>query len=230
MLRPSRLVIIAALAGAIAVAGAAQAQIGGPQRGGQRDRGTGLPAEARATPNETWKIIQAPLPGQRNAGPCPYVKALYDAARYQEFAGGRESAATVGFTGEIEEVEARCKYQADEPIKVQVGVLFALGRGPAAEGDRKTYRYWVAVTRRDSAVITKEFYDLPVKFENGADRTQVAEELGEITIPRANNNIAGTNFEILVGFDVTPQMAAFNREGKRFRLDAVPTAGSAPGQ
>ena len=26
--------------------------------------------------------------------------------------------------------------------------------------------------------------------------------------------------QVLVGFDVTPEMAAFNREGKRFRLNA----------
>ena len=31
---------------------------------------------------------------------------------------------------------------------------------------------------------------------------------------------SGANFEVLVGFDVTPQMAAFNRDGKRFRLNA----------
>ena len=30
---------------------------------------------------------------------------------------------------------------------------------------------------------------------------------------------SGSNFEVLIGFEVTPQMAAFNREGKRFRLN-----------
>jgi hypothetical protein len=34
---------------------------------------------------------------------------------------------------------------------------------------------------------------------------------------------------VLVGFDVTPEMAAFNREGKRFRANAtaVASAGTA---
>jgi hypothetical protein len=41
-----------------------------------------------------------------------------------------------------------------------------------------------------------------------------------VVIPRANLGTSGSNFEILVGFDVTPQMAEFNREGKRFRLTA----------
>jgi len=29
---------------------------------------------------------------------------------------------------------------------------------------------------------------------------------------------------VLLGFDVTPEMAAFNREGKRFRVNAGQTA------
>ena len=36
--------------------------------------------------------------------------------------------------------------------------------------------------------------------------------------------VSGTNFELLVGFDVTPEMADFNRQGKRFRPDAGETA------
>jgi hypothetical protein len=31
--------------------------------------------------------------------------------------------------------------------------------------------------------------------------------------------VSGENFEILVGFDVTPEMADFNRQGKRFRIN-----------
>ena len=35
---------------------------------------------------------------------------------------------------------------------------------------------------------------------------------------------------MLVGFDVTPEMAAFNREGKRFRVNAGQTAQAQQGQ
>src|SRR5690606_2374699 len=34
---------------------------------------------------QEWGDARAPLPQLRNAGPCPYVKVLYDAARYIEF-------------------------------------------------------------------------------------------------------------------------------------------------
>lgn len=170
--------------------------------------------------DEEWGDTQAPLPQLRNAGPCPFVKVLYDAGRYVEFKGGREASADVGFSGEIQGISAGCAYKDDQPITVAMEILFELGKGPQAEGSTKTYRYWVAVTKRNQAIIEKKYFDLPVKFEPGQDRLYVTEQIGDVTIPRASLTTSGSNFEILVGFDVTPQMAEFNRDGKRFRLNA----------
>ena len=167
-----------------------------------------------------WSDVQAPLPQLRNAGPCPYVKVLYDAGRYVEFKDGREASGSVAYTGEIQGISAGCQYKDDEPIKVTMEVLFELGRGPQAESSTKNYRYWVAVTKRNDAVIAKEYFDLPVTFAPGQDRLYAREKIGQVTIPRATQTTSGANFEILVGFDVTPEMAAFNRDGKRFRLNA----------
>ena len=64
----------------------------------------------------------------------------------------------------------------------------------------------------------------------GQDRVYATEKMAQITIPRAKDTTSGANFEILVGFDVTPQMAAFNREGKRFRLNAGAAAVAAAGR
>jgi hypothetical protein len=175
-----------------------------------------------------WSDIQAPLPQLRNAGPCPYVKVLYDAARYIEFEGDREASSAVGYTGEIQGISAGCQYKDADPIKVTMEILFELGKGPQAKGSSKTYRYWVAVTKRNDAVLTKQYFDLPVKFENGQDRVYATEQIGQITIPRATMTTSGANFEVLVGFDVTPQIAAFNRDGKRFRLNAGTAVAGTP--
>jgi hypothetical protein len=169
--------------------------------------------------DEDWGDKQAPLPAMRNAGPCPFVKTLYDAARYIEFKEGREASADVGFTGEIQGVSASCAYKSDDPIKVSMNVLFELGRGPQAQGSNKTYHYWVAVTDRNREVIAKQGFDLPVAFPAGHDRIYKTETIKEIVIPRAKATVSGANFEVLVGFDVTPEMAAFNRDGKRFRAN-----------
>lgn len=160
----------------------------------------------------------APLRRQPNAGPCPFVKILYDAARYVELEGGQASASAVGYTGEIEGVTSGCAYQGDQPITVDFNVLFSLGRGPQAEGDARTYRYWIAVTERNRAVLSKEYFDLPVDFDG--QRTTQVEQQQRVVIPRAEATTSGANFEILVGFDVTPEMAEFNRSGSRFRPQA----------
>jgi hypothetical protein len=175
--------------------------------------------------NEEWgnNTSNLPLPQLRNAGPCPYVKVLYDAARYVEVDPSNPVYGQVGYTGEIENLASACEYKSDQPIKVQARILFALGRGPHAQGDHKTYRYWVAVTDRDRAVLAKEYFDLPVSFPAGQDRVEQTEDVLGITIPRANLKVSGANFEVLVGFDVTQEMADFNHNGERFRANAGAT-------
>jgi hypothetical protein len=206
-----QLLPVFALAALLATAPAASfAQSGG---GGDDE------APASSKKKDEWEDKQPPLPALRNAGPCPFVKVLYDAGRYTEFEGGREASATVGFTGEIQGVSAGCQYKGADPIKLEIEVLFALGKGPRAQGDSKTYQYWIAVTDRNRSILAKEYFSLPVNFKGG-DRALVTDRISDIVIPRGGESVSGANFEVLIGFEVTPQMAEFNREGKRFRVNA----------
>ncbi|MBI1407774.1 MAG: Tat pathway signal sequence domain protein [Caulobacter sp.] len=187
-------------------------------RRGDEDRKQEEASRKKKARDKEWNQPEAPLPALRNAGPCPYVKVLYDAGRYIEFADNKESANTVVYSGEIQGLSSACEYKDDEPIRVSMELLFGLGKGPKATANRKTYRYWVAVTQRNTGVIAKEYFDLPVTFDG--DRAMVTEKIEGIVIPRADIGTSGANFEVLVGFDVTPQMAEFNRDGKRFRVTA----------
>jgi hypothetical protein len=54
------------------------------------------------------------------------------------------------------------------------------------------------------------------------------EHITRIVIPRANADISGENFEILVGFELTPDQLQFNRDGRRFRIDAATHSPQAP--
>ncbi|KQW73114.1 Tat pathway signal sequence domain protein [Phenylobacterium sp. Root77] len=208
------------LAAGLILAGSTVPELALAQRRGNDEQRQQEEAAKKRKRDSEWSDVQAPLPQLRNAGPCPYVKVLYDAARYVEFKDNREASSAVGFSGEIQGISAGCQYKDDEPIKVTMEILFELGKGPQAEGSSKNYRYWVAVTQRGESVLAKEYFDLPVNFAAGQDRIYATEQIAQITIPRATMTTSGANFEVLVGFDVTPQMAAFNREGKRFRLNA----------
>jgi len=189
-------------------------QRGQPGQQGPQQRQAG----EQADPNQARRPRIAPLSRRSAAGPCPYVKILYDAARYVELTGDRVAAANVAFTGEIEGLVSDCSYQGDEPIRVETRVLFNLGRGPQAQGDARTYRYWIAVTERNRAVLAKEYFDLPVDFDGAQTASVTQDQI--IVIPRVEATTSGEHFEILVGFDVTPQMAEFNRSGSRFRVNA----------
>lgn len=175
-----------------------------------------------------WNTEPAPLPSVKNAGPCPFVKVLYDAGRYVELKDNKEALANVGWTGEIESVRSVCQYKSNEPIRVQTAIQFSFGRGPQAQGSSKDYRYWVAVTSRNSTVIDKQYFDVIGEFQPGQDRITVVDTLKGISIPRANATVNGQNFEVLIGFDVTPEMAEFNRLGKRFRSTNSIDTGRAP--
>lgn len=168
-----------------------------------------------------WKVEQAPLPEQQNAGPCPFAKVLYDASRYVELKGGQENPAAVGYTGEIEGLQASCAYKGNQPIHEHLAVGFAFGKGPQAKAMHKDYRYWVAVTVRNLAILDKQYFTVSADFPKGSDRVNYVDQLADIQIPRAKAGVSGANFEILVGFDVTPEMADFNRLGKRFRVNAT---------
>jgi len=156
---------------------------------------------------------------RQNVGPCPPAGAIYDAARLVELDGGGELFSNIRFTGEITGVRLQCRYVENDPIAGELEIDFAFGRGPAADAQTHNFPYFVTVTRRDASVLARQDFVLTADFRNGPV-TAVTETIGNITIPRADGSISGANFEILVGFDLSEDQLAFNRDGKRFRLDA----------
>lgn len=167
----------------------------------------------------TQEAFQIGEAAEANPGPCPRAFALYDAGRVVKF-NGSESFANVGFTGEFGKMRSLCRYYGSQPIVAELEMDMDFGRGPAAEGSTHTYEYFVAVTRKNIAVIDKQVFPLTVTFPPGADRVSVTEKINRIVIPRAGENTSGVNFEIIVGFEVTPAQREFNAEGKRFRVSA----------
>ncbi len=161
-----------------------------------------------------------------NAGPCPVIGSVYDAARYVKFVDGSgELYSDIEFTGEITDVRIFCRYVDDNPLDAEIEIDFAFGKGPRADGDSHTYPYFVAVTRRNGKVLARESFATQGDF-GGKTLAAKSERVNRITIPRADSSISGVNFEIVVGFELTNEQLEFNRAGKRFRLDAGSAAAS----
>ena len=49
---------------------------------------------------------------------------------------------------------------------------------------------------------------------------EVIEEFNSISLPRVSPTTSGSNYEILVGFELTDEQLEFNRSGLRFRVRA----------
>lgn len=157
-----------------------------------------------------------------NVGPCPLMGVLYDNARLVDFAAPNlERYSNIEFTAEMQGIHGLCRYVDADPITMSIDIDMAFGRGPAATSDRQTYRYWVAVTRRGIAPIEKVYFDVDVRFPNGEAVVNRTEHIEHIVIPRATPDLSGENFEILVGFELTAEQLQFNRDGRRFRIDAA---------
>lgn len=192
--------------------------------GTARDRTVELPGgvapvEAPRPPGFIDRLIgNDPRP---NVGPCPLMGVLYDNSRLVDFAApDNQRYSNIEFTGEMQGISGLCRYIEDDPIAMSIEIEMLFGRGPAATSDRQTYRYWVAVTRRGRAPIEKAYFDVDVRWNRDEAVVTRTERIEHIVIPRANEEISGENFEILVGFELTPEQLQFNRDGRRFRIDA----------
>ncbi|PZO55914.1 MAG: hypothetical protein DCF16_00825 [Alphaproteobacteria bacterium] len=179
-----------------------------------------MPEETQeASPNAFERMFG--MDDRRNVGPCPLMGVLYDNSRVVDFAApGNERYANIEYTGEMQGVRGLCRYIEDDPITMSIEIQMAFGRGPAATSDRQTYRYWVAVARRGIAPIEKAYFEVDVRWDRGEAVVTRTEEIDRIVIPRANPDTSGENFEVLVGFELTPEQLQFNRDGRRFRIDA----------
>ncbi|MEM6534786.1 MAG: hypothetical protein AAF613_04010 [Pseudomonadota bacterium] len=159
------------------------------------------------------------LDSRPNAGPCPPVGSLYNAARIVDFGEAEQVYGNIQYTGEIVDVRSVCRYVEDDPVRAELEVDFAFGRGPSGTDNRHDFAYWVAVTRRDGKVLHKEWFDIRADFSE-QNVTGASDVLQRIVIPRVDDSISAANFEIIVGFELTESQLTFNKEGHRFRLSA----------
>lgn len=154
---------------------------------------------------------------QANPGICPNALVLADAARVIEF-DGDEDVKNIAYTGEFQSVQLDCRFYGELPIDATVKVNMAFGRGPKGEALTHPFKYFLAVTRTDLEVIHKEEYTIPVEFDEDEAVAVIEDQIRQIVIPRANETTAGTNFEIIVGFSLTPEQVIFNRSGKSLKF------------
>lgn len=154
-----------------------------------------------------------------NAGACPPAGSIYNASRIVVLEGEDMNFNNIAYTGEMVDVRLFCRYASDEPVRAEIEIDFAFGKGPLGTANSYDYNYWVAVTRRSGKVLNKEWFTVRADFSDGAV-TGNSELIQKIIIPRTDDSVSAANFEILVGFELTEEQVQFNKDGRRFRLNA----------
>lgn len=154
---------------------------------------------------------------ERNPAPCPVVIILPEASRMVRF-DGPQTVENVAWTGEINQVKTFCRYYDADPIEAELEIDFAFGRGPMAQSNQADMKYFVAVTRTNRDLIAKEEFTLPVKFKKNQTIVEVTDKVQKIIIPRSDEQVAGGNFEIVIGFALSKEEVIYNRSGKSLRF------------
>jgi hypothetical protein len=149
--------------------------------------------------------------------PCPGVSILGDASEITLFAQGRGQDLTdVAYRASIERVASNCDYtRAGDTVTSTVAVRLVATRGPAAQSSEETFVFFVAVVDKDQKILARERFDSTFTFQANQRQAAAIEEIEQILPIRAD--LRGIDYEILVGFELTPEQLEFNRQERQRR-------------
>jgi len=144
--------------------------------------------------------------------PCPRAVAAADAGRLTRFAGSGSDPSQVQFEAEIGDITGDCGY-SDTAIDVDMKVQLIATRGPADTTGKAAFNYFVAIARTDKTILARQSFDASIDFSGNQTRNGIVDEI-EQTIPIQAGQ-PGTDFVILVGFEMTPEELDYSRKQGR---------------
>jgi len=142
--------------------------------------------------------------------PCPSVGILGGSEELTLSTGGSDITDIV-LTGEIERVLSECVYDIDDGlILVNLAFRGTAEIGPAATTREITVPFFIALTEVNARVLRKDVFLLTLTFPGNQRSTSFIHTIEEVKVPFVAR-INGAAYEILIGFQLTPEQLAFNR-------------------
>eukprot|EP00435_Cladocopium_sp_Y103_P077169 s1_g908.t1 len=146
--------------------------------------------------------------------PCPGVGILGGAESLTSFTGSGNDITDIALTAELERVVSQCEYDIDDGIiYVDLAVRGVAEIGPAATSRVVAVPMFIALTEVNSRVLRKDTFMLPLTFEGNQRTTSFIHTIEETKVPYVAR-IDGSAYEILVGFQLTPEQLAFNKRDR----------------
>ena len=148
-------------------------------------------------------------------GTCPPVSVRPDLAKLVEFYNdAKPTEATKTSEIKIAGIHNTCRVEKDALV-MQVDLTLAGKTGPKARvkaSDKPSfaYPYFVAVTDETGTVISKEIFAASISYgANQKEITQVESIFQNMPFPDTE---AGKSFNVIVGFQLTEEQLAYNRQ------------------
>ena len=140
---------------------------------------------------------------------CPAGIIPADAASVTRFRDGSGRDLTdVVAEAEIVNILIQCKYDP-KGVTVDLQVAIAGSRGPADRSRTAEFDYFVAIVDPQQNVVQKQPFRVNFEFKDNRTRLGVVEEL-EPRVP-LGSAFDGPKYQLLVGFQLTPEELAWNR-------------------
>jgi hypothetical protein len=138
--------------------------------------------------------------------PCPNAVILRPLAQTAVFGPAPERRPdNVAFYGILSEADLKCEYTADA-LHMNLDVIIAAERGPAATGDAVDLNYFVAVTGPDQSIVSKKPFAVRIVFDTPQKRAGVTDHIEE-TLPLGGRK--GTDLTVDLGFQQSPEVVDF---------------------
>ena len=145
--------------------------------------------------------------------PCPEVALLANTERLVQFRPGPgRDIIDIVTEAQITNLRSACEY---EDFRVDVNAAFEIiaTRGPKAGTASVTIPFFVAVVRPDGRVVAKKVFESKVDFPKGRRRVGLRESVEE-RVPLSSQTL-GRDYQILVGFQLTPDQLEYNQLRRR---------------
>ena len=170
-------------------------------------RGRGLVRSGGALIVAAMLVVLAGCSTFDDPPPCPRVSILKQTSLLTLYGEGPgRDDVDVAFELALRDVASDCDLNVDDEAGGGVAVTFALPiyatRGPAAETDRLTVPYFVALADPGRQIVAKEIFTAEIAFDADGASARAVEEI-EQWIPLGPGEI-GAGYETLVGFQFSP--------------------------
>ena len=166
---------------------------------------------------------------------CPRVGVVEDLNSLTQLSDDSGRIGTEISSARMASVQSQCAIN-DKNVIVDMDIMFEGRMGPQgrAKSDDQpsfSYPYFIAITTPSGSITAKEVFTATVAYEPGQDTMNHAEQLRQVIPLTGEYN--PSDFEILVGFQLSPAELAYNRANPAAasmvrNLPPAPAAAAAP--